>query len=246
MTELKSSQRVDDVLIALVDGLAGFPEGDHHGLSARRRSDTAAVHLVRSSLELCELERPQTSWRPPCGRFIGRPPKARRSPRWPPSRPARGAPGTRRSGRCGGATGRMRPVFAYPPEIRETPLYDQCDREPAHATAANWSRPAATFRPTRPPIKLLYLKAAKHPGQMEDGVPGVAPRDASPRRALRRALYHRALIPVLRPRTQCNGQAPQGGRRRNERRGESRHFPSSLICRTSPLALPARPSPSFI
>ena len=103
MNELKN-RGVEDILIAVVDGLKGFPEAIT-AVFPRHQVQTCIVHLIRHSLEF-------VSWKdrkavagelkddlPRQGR------RSRRGGAGQPSMPARGGANTRRSPRAGGATG---------------------------------------------------------------------------------------------------------------------------------------------
>jgi Transposase and inactivated derivatives len=103
MSELKN-RGVEDVLIAIVDGLKGFPEAIT-AVFPQAQVQTCIVHLIRGSLEFVSWKDRRAVaaalkevYRPPT-RPLGNEP-------WRRSLPAPGAPSIRRSLWPGGATGR--------------------------------------------------------------------------------------------------------------------------------------------
>ena len=192
---------MDDVLIALVDGLAGGPEAITTDFPPAQVHH-CVVHLVRSSLGY-------VNWKDrklvaAALRAIYRAPTEDAAlAALAPSRPARGST---RYAPIGTMWRRhwphVRPVFAYPPEIRKL-LYDERDREPEHAAAQDHqdARPLPERRGRR---KLLYLALRSIRGKWRTASAGW--RRAMPHLAvLFGERFHQALIPVLRPHTQKNG-----------------------------------------
>jgi putative transposase len=103
LTELQG-RGVADILIALIDGLTGFPEA-LTAVFPQAQIHTCIVHLVRRSLAYTSGGRSATGWPPRCGRFTGPRPSRRRKPRWRPSqRVPTGSP-TRRLPRSGSGPG---------------------------------------------------------------------------------------------------------------------------------------------
>jgi putative transposase len=104
MTELKN-RGVEDILIAVVDGLKGFPEAIA-AVFPPTIVQTCIVHLIRNSMDFA-------SWkdRKPIAaelkRSTGRRTRTWPAGRWRISTPASGAASIRQSRRAGGATGSM-------------------------------------------------------------------------------------------------------------------------------------------
>ena len=94
-----------DILIAIVDGLKGFPEAIT-AVFPETVVQTCIVHLLRYSMQFASWkERQQVGKALRAGSIPPRVPKPLWR-RWRPSRPGSGAPGTRPSGTAGGAAGR--------------------------------------------------------------------------------------------------------------------------------------------
>ncbi len=113
MNELKN-RGVADILIAVVDGLKGFPEAIN-AVFPQTVVQTCIVHLIRHSLEFVSWKDRKPVVPALQGDLPGQGRRSRHGRRWRPSRPAPGASDIRRSPRAGGATGSTScPFFAFP------------------------------------------------------------------------------------------------------------------------------------
>lgn len=154
MTELKS-RGVEDVLVALVDGLIGFPEAITT-VFPQAQVHHCVVHLVRQSLAYASWkDRKQIA---PALRAIYRAPTeaaaataldAFRAGPWGTRYPAIGALWTRH-------WPYVRPVFAYPPEIRRL-LYTTNAIESLHMQLRKILKSRGHFPTDEAASKLLYL-----------------------------------------------------------------------------------------
>ena len=147
MTDLRA-RGVDDILIAPIDGLTGFPDAIE-AVFPQTQIHTCVVPLVRRSLP---SSRSKTAgvWRACSERSIGprpwppRRPRCQRLPRVPRATAIRPS---RRSGAGSGNTSRrpsrIRPRFdaSSPPRMRSRVYTASCARS---------SRPAVTSQPTKP------------------------------------------------------------------------------------------------
>ncbi len=125
MNELKN-RGVEDILIAVVDGLKGFPEAIA-AVFPHAIVQTCIVHLIRNSMDFASWKDRKADRRRTEGDLSGR-----RRGRWPARRsristPGLGAANIRRSRRAGGETGSMSsPSSPFPSlcgasSIRRTP-----------------------------------------------------------------------------------------------------------------------------
>ena len=104
MNELKD-RGVQDILIAVVDGLKGFPEAIS-AVFPKTQVQACIVHLIRRSLDFVSYK-DRRAVAAALKEISPRPQPPRRArPRSRPSTPARGAASTRSSPRPGGGTGR--------------------------------------------------------------------------------------------------------------------------------------------
>lgn len=103
MNELKN-RGVADILIAVVDGLKGFPEAIN-AVFPQTIVQTCIVHLIRHSLEFVSLEGPQDRDAGAQGHLPGPRMLKRAGRHWRRPRPAIGDSAIRPSCRAGGATG---------------------------------------------------------------------------------------------------------------------------------------------
>ena len=103
MNELKN-RGVSDILIAVVDGLKGFPDAIN-AVFPQTVVQTCIVHLIRNSMGFASWKDNARRSPSPCAASIV--PRMPRPawPRWRPSRKARGARNTRPSSRAGAGTG---------------------------------------------------------------------------------------------------------------------------------------------
>jgi putative transposase len=102
MNELKN-RGVEDVLVAVVDGLKGFPDAIT-AVFPQATVQTCIVHLLRHSLDFVSW-RTANPWRPRSRTSTGRSTQRLPKPHSAPSKRASGAADTRRSARAGGAPG---------------------------------------------------------------------------------------------------------------------------------------------
>ena len=178
MNELKN-RGVQDILLAVVDGLKGFPEAIN-ATFPETVVQTCIVHLIRHSMNfaswkdrkhvakaLRDVYRPRTpmpAWR-----------------RWMPSRPAPGARNIRPSHRAGGATGNTsRPSLSSPRRYAElsTPQTPSSRSTPRSGAL---SAPAATSPVTKPPRSCYISFSIMRPrrGNVRRGN-GSRPKHSSP------------------------------------------------------------------
>ena len=102
MNELKA-RGVEDILIAVVDGLKGFPEAIE-AVFPQAAVQTCIVHLIRNSLDFGPGKTGSPS-SPNCAKSTAPPTPRPAAWPWRPSRAAHGAANTRRSARSGGGNG---------------------------------------------------------------------------------------------------------------------------------------------
>ena len=139
MTELKR-RGVDDILVALVDGLVGFPDASTT-VFPQAQVDHCVVHLVRQSLAYASWkERKKLA-------------SAFRTIYRAPTESAAAAA----LAELGIQSSRLRVPAGNSP----APLHHQRDREPAHATAQNHqiARPHSDRRDPRDPTALYWVSA---------------------------------------------------------------------------------------
>ena len=107
-----------DILIAVVDGLKGFPEADN-AVFPQTIVQTCIVHLIRHLMDFASRKTQKSPWRPRCGPSTARPTLQLASPPSTPSRKARGAQNIRPLRRAGVATGNSILFFAaFPQGVR--------------------------------------------------------------------------------------------------------------------------------
>jgi putative transposase len=143
MNELKN-RGVADILIAVVDGLKGFPEAIN-AVFPETVVQTCIVHLIRNSMSFASWkDRKAIAQALRSVYRAGTPRRAwRRSTR---SRPAIGAYAIRPSRKAGGGTGSMViPFFAFPERRAPDHIHHECDRgvelEAAPGGPYPWSLP---------------------------------------------------------------------------------------------------------
>jgi putative transposase len=148
MNELRN-RGVEDVLIAVVDGLKGFPEAIA-AVFPDATVQTCIVHLLRQSLAFVAYKDRKAMAAALKEVFTGPRTPARRRPPWPPSRRAPGAGDTPPSARAGAGPG-TRSSRATPSRPRSggccTPRTPSRRSTPS---SGGRSEPGATSRPTRP------------------------------------------------------------------------------------------------
>ena len=154
MNELKA-RGVGDVLIAVVDGLKGFPEAVE-AVFPQVTVQTCIVHLIRRSLAM-RRTRSAGGWRERSRRSIGR----RRGPRprrhWTRSRPVPGGRSTRRFVRSWrSAWEQVVPFFAFSQPIRRA-VYTTNAIESLNSTVRRAVRTRGHFPNDRAAAKLIYL-----------------------------------------------------------------------------------------
>ena len=152
---------VEDILIAVVDGLKGFPEAINAAFP-ETTVQTCIVHLVRHSLNFCGWkDRKAAAKEPPCScaGFI-RPWTTRRPPkRWMISRP-NGAVNTPQSHQHGAGHGRRAseiiPFFAFPPAVRKI-IYTTNAIESLNRVIRKTTKTRGSFPTDDAANKLIYL-----------------------------------------------------------------------------------------
>ena len=178
MNELKN-RGVQDILLAVVDGLKGFPEAIN-ATFPETVVQTCIVHLIRYSMNFA-------SWKDrkhvaKALRDVYRAKDAEPAwRRWMPSRPAPGARNIRPSHRAGGATGNTsRPSLSSPRRYAglSTPQTPSSRSTPRSGAL---SAPAATSPVTRPPRSCYISFSIMRPrrGNVRRGN-GSRPKHSSP------------------------------------------------------------------
>jgi hypothetical protein len=193
--ELKN-RGLDDVLIAVVDGLRGFPEAIE-AVYPQAQIQTCIVHLIRNSLNLA-------SWKD--RKLLA----------------ARSSRSIKRHRRCGsgGAAGVCRermgpkipdgggdvaapvgtgyPVLRLPARSPENHLHDQCHREHAHAAAEN--RQESRSLPDRRSCQQTAVPSlAQYRERLEDGACHVETGSQSIRHSVRRAIHECPALKLSKP-----------------------------------------------
>ena len=126
MNELKN-RGAQDILIAVVDGLKGFPEAIN-AVFPQTIVQTCIVHLIRHSHGFCRPGRIARTSRRRFGPSIARPMPRPARPRSTPSHKVRGARSIRRSRRAGAATGTSSFRSSRSPKASANHLHDERDR----------------------------------------------------------------------------------------------------------------------
>ena len=154
MNELKN-RGVDDILIAVVDGLKGFPEAIN-AVFPQTIVQTCIVHLIRNSMEFASYKDRKAI--AAALKTIYRAPTPRRPKRrWRPSTPALGARNIRRSRRAGGAIGsRSSRSSPFPIAVRRI-IYTTNAIESLNAKLRRAVRTRGHFPTDDAAMKLLYL-----------------------------------------------------------------------------------------
>ena len=135
MNDLKA-RGVEDILIAMVDGLRGFPEAIE-AVFPQAPVQTCIVHLIRNSLDSCP-GKTASPWSPSYGKFTA-PPTLRPAARpFRPSKTAHGAANMRRSANPGGGNGSR--------SSRSSPLLWPCAKSSTPRCYRGLERQAATGR----------------------------------------------------------------------------------------------------
>jgi putative transposase len=151
MNELKN-RGVQDVLIAVIDGLKGFPEAIT-AVFPDTEIQTCIVHLIRNSLSFCNWKQRQPVAQEreaylQCRKRGARGQTARGIRRGPLGPKAAG----HRAGLAAGV-GTSHSVFCLPARDPDHHLHHQRYREPAHATAQGAGKTEGISRAMRPPLR---------------------------------------------------------------------------------------------
>ncbi len=149
------SRGVDDILIAVVDGLKGLAEAIETAFP-QTTVQTCIVHLIRNSLDYASWKDRKASPRP-CDRSIRRPPPRRLRRRWRnlPSGPWGGKyPTIVQSWRR--AWEHVIPFFAFPPEVRRV-IYTTNAIESLHMQLRKIIKTRGHFPSDEAATKLLWL-----------------------------------------------------------------------------------------
>ena len=180
MNELKN-RGVGDILIAVVDGLKGFPGGDQRRLPARPSFRPASSTCSATRMELCLLEGPQAD-RPGAARASTAPRTPRPAwRRWRRSRTATGAANIRRSRQSWRRHwDQVIPFFAFPEGVRRI-IYTTNAIEALNSKLRRAVRTRGHFPSDDAAMKLLYLVSIM-PRRSGNGrrASGSRPRPSSP------------------------------------------------------------------
>jgi putative transposase len=148
MNELKN-RGVGDILIAVVDGLKGFPEAIS-AVFPQTVVQTCIVHLIRHSLEFVSWKDRKTVMPALRALYRAKDAEAGRKARWRSSRPATGASALRRSLRAGGATGTTSSRSSPSPKACAGSSTPQTQSRPGTRSCAAPFAPGATSPMTMP------------------------------------------------------------------------------------------------
>ena len=155
MNELRN-RGVEDILIAVVDGLKGFPDAIT-AVFPEAEVQTCIVHLLRHSPGLRLLQGPQAGRRGAEGHLPGRRRRRRRGGARRPSRPAhwgRKYPAIAQSWRR--AWSEVIPFFAFPDDVRRI-IYTTNAIEALNAKLRRAVRARGHFPTDEAALKLLFL-----------------------------------------------------------------------------------------
>ena len=206
MNKLKA-RGVKDILIAVVDGLKGFPEAIE-AVFPQAAVQTCIVHLIRNSLNFA-------SWkdRKPIVaelRKIYRAADAeagRRAP-WRPSRTAHGAENMRQLPKSGGGNGsRSVPFFAFAPAVRKI-IYTTNAIEALNAKLRRAVRARGHFPSDEAATKLIFLVLRQIVREWRMPASRMGRGQDTVRHHVRLTL--RQDLMEIRPRAQDSGHSPEG------------------------------------
>ena len=195
MTELKS-RGVNDILIAVVDGLKGFPEAIN-AVFAETQIQTCIVHLIRNSLDFC-------SWK-------DRKPVAQELKTIYRAEDAQAAAAALQEFEDGpwgkkfaAITAMWRrhwahviPFFAYPPEVRKM-IYTTNAIESLNSNAAPLGAHPRSFPERRGGDEINLAAIARDHEKLEDAATGMGCGKSPIRRGVRRSIRGQSLMNRLR------------------------------------------------
>ncbi len=177
---------VNDILIAVTDGLKGMPEALGAVFPATTLQ-TCIVHLIRASLDFA-------SWKDRRGlaaalKPVYAPRRWRRPwPNWTPSRPPVGPEVSHRRGGLAQSLGSGHPLLRLPARHPQGDLHDQRHREHQRSTAQD-HQDAGALPQRRRGHQADLAGTAQHHGRVGTGRPGLEECDESVCDPLRRSIH---------------------------------------------------------
>ena len=179
---------VDDILIAVTDGLKGMPEALAAVFPATTLQ-TCIVHLIRNSLDYASWKDRKALAAAIKPIYTARQRRGRRRPNWTPSRQGRGARSSRPSWRPGGGPGTsVIPFFAFPPEVRRV-IYTTNAIESVQRAAAQDHQDPRALPERRRGHQADLAGAAQHHRRLGPGSQRLEGGDEPVRDPLRRPLH---------------------------------------------------------